>query len=62
MDDNEKYPEGLIITVNGVKGTVVPNFKLPGDICVKWETGLTTSYDEDFLDMVVTNREKPSGD
>ncbi len=62
MDDNEKYPEGLIITANGVKGTVVPNFKLPGDICVKWETGLTTSYDEDFLDKVVTHRKEPSGD
>lgn len=35
---------------NEVKGIVIENFKLPGDICVEWETGLKTSYDVDWLD------------
>ena len=42
------------------KGEVVPNQKLPGDICVNWETGLFSSYDENWLDkftMVLTQEE-----
>jgi hypothetical protein len=35
---------------SGVLGEVVKNFKLPGDICVSWESGLSTSYDEKVLD------------
>jgi hypothetical protein len=33
------------------EGKVVPNFKLPGDICVSWDTGLNSSYDESWLDQ-----------
>lgn len=32
------------------KGEVVPNEKLPEDICVTWETGLFSSYDKIWLD------------
>lgn len=32
------------------KGTIVENFKLPGDICIKWDECTTPySYDEEFL-------------
>ena len=43
----------LIHTESGIAGVVVPNFKLPGDICVKWENGLEASYDADFLESIV---------
>lgn len=39
----------LVHIETNIKGVVVENFKLPNDICVEWETGLKTSYDEDFL-------------
>ena len=45
-----KYEVGTKLVCNEVKGTVIPNFKLPGDICVEWETGEKSSYDEDWLD------------
>lgn len=47
-----KYSVGtkLLHTETGITGIVVENFKLPGDICVEWETGFKTSYDEDNLD------------
>lgn len=47
-----KYSVGtkLLHTESGIIGFVVENFKLPGDICVEWETGLKTSYDEENLD------------
>jgi hypothetical protein len=44
----------LIHTESGICGTVVENFKLPGDICVRWDDGLETSYDEEVLDEIVT--------
>jgi len=42
----------LLHTESGIKGVVVTNFKLPGDVCVEWENGLVTSYDADFLDTI----------
>lgn len=47
-----KYVPGtkLIWKANGVRGRVVENYKLPGDICVEWEHGVKSSYDEWFLD------------
>jgi hypothetical protein len=47
-----KYNVGTKIThtESGIIGYIIENFKLPGDICVEWETGLKTSYDQDFLD------------
>ncbi len=41
-------------------GSVVPNIKFPGDICVQWDIGTFSSYDEDFLDENVTIHEKVS--
>ncbi len=48
-----KYPVGTRLRWNqnlSLKGKVVENFKLPGDICVAWSNGQASSYDEDFLD------------
>jgi hypothetical protein len=46
-----KYPVGTKLEADGVKGVVVENTKLPGDICVVWEhLPQVISYDEDFLD------------
>lgn len=39
----------LLHAETGIRGRVVENFKLPGDVCVEWENGFSTSYDEDFL-------------
>lgn len=49
---SEKYPVGQILVWPGEsEGVVVENFKMPGDICVKWNVlTFATSYDEDFLD------------
>lgn len=33
-----------------IRGVVVENFKLPGDICVKWDTDQSSSYDVEWLD------------
>jgi len=35
---------------NVFHGVVVDNYKLPGDICVNWESGVSSSYDKDWLD------------
>jgi hypothetical protein len=32
------------------EGVVVENYKFGGDICVNWDTGLSSSYDKDWLD------------
>lgn len=47
-----KYEVGMELVHNdtGIRGIVVPNFKLPGDVCVTWETGFSTSYDPESLD------------
>ena len=46
-----KYPVGTQLDCDGVKGVVVENTKLPGDICVMWEhMTQVVSYDEEFLD------------
>lgn len=45
-----KYTNGTKIQCNGFVGIIIPNFKLPSDICVEWETGLKASYDEEWLD------------
>ena len=46
-----KYPVGTKLEADGVKGVVVENTKLPGDICVVWEhLPQVISYDEEFLD------------
>lgn len=43
-----KYPVGKEVVCN--KGIVVENYKLAGDICIGWENGMQSSYDEDWLD------------
>lgn len=47
-----KYNIGMRLIHNKscIVGVVIKNFKLPGDICVEWETGQKFSYDEDYLD------------
>ncbi len=46
-----KYTVGTILDADGVRGKVVENTKLPGDICVLWEHMTEiVSYDEEFLD------------
>lgn len=49
---SEKYPVGQRWLWPGEsEGVVVENFKLPGDICVKWNVmDEPCSYDEWFLD------------
>ena len=42
------------------EGKVIDNYKIPGDICVKWETGFNSSYDEKWLDkntMIIKDQE-----
>jgi hypothetical protein len=49
----EKYKIGTRLLFRGtdVKGTVIPNFKLPGDVCVRWDGDRgVSSYDPEFLD------------
>lgn len=52
--EQSKYSVGTKIIFmeedSPIHGKVVENFKLPGDICIEWETGLITSYDEEWLD------------
>jgi len=31
-------------------GTIVKNYKLPGDICIKWDTYMESSYDVSWLE------------
>lgn len=61
---SDKYPVGARLLFKNSKdygekliyGTVVPNFKLPGDICVRWDNlsmvliPAISSYDPEFLD------------
>lgn len=47
---NQKYKVGQRLLCYFIHGTVVPNCKLPGDICVKWDNGEFSSYDEEWLD------------
>jgi len=53
MTQPDKYPLGtrLIFITAQIQGVVVPNYKLPGDVCVAWENGQTSSYDPEFLDQ-----------
>lgn len=44
-----EYKVGQRLRCNDVVGKVVP-YKLPGDICVLWESGQRGSYDPDWLD------------
>lgn len=55
QDRRMKYLEGTKLSFRCedgelIRGVVVKNFKLPGDICVEWETGQSTSYDVEWLD------------
>ena len=46
-----KYEVGTKLDCDGVKGVIVENTKLPGDICVLWEhMTQVVSYDAEFLD------------
>lgn len=57
MVKKPKYAEGTKVITKGedyISGEVIPNFKLPGDICVRWETGQELSYDKKWLDENVT--------
>jgi hypothetical protein len=45
----EEYSVGDRILCNEVWGTVVPNVKMPGDICIKWDSGQFSSYDVEWL-------------
>lgn len=50
-----KYPVGTVLIYDDmimgeIKGVVVENVKLPGDICVLWEGDHLVSYDEEWLD------------
>lgn len=57
---DERYPVGTRLFFKNSKafgemliyGTVVPNFKLPGDVCIRWDNSEKTvsSYDPEFLD------------
>jgi hypothetical protein len=54
----ERYPVGTLLRFlenssvpeDPIYGYVVENYKLPGDVCVCWETNMMSSYDEEWLD------------
>lgn len=54
---SDKYPVGTTLRTRGSRevdtlwGKVIPNRKLPGDICVEWETGQMISCDQRFIDQ-----------
>ncbi len=50
---SEKYSIGTRMLCGGIEGTVIENYKMPGDICIRWENGLTCSYDKEWLDKNV---------
>lgn len=52
---SERYKINDRIYCNGIYGTIVTNTKLPGDICVNWDNGQFSSYDEEFLDANATH-------
>jgi hypothetical protein len=60
---SEKYPVGQkLIWPGESEGVVVENFKMPGDICVKWDVmDEACSYDEWFLDEHVKKIEMAKG-
>jgi len=54
---NESYPVDQVVKYVDASGeifigSVVPNIKLPGDICIRWnhDCELVASYDQDWLD------------
>lgn len=47
---SDKYPIGTKLLCDVIEGEVIENFKLPGDICVRWDTGIEASYDEMWMD------------
>ena len=57
MVSTEKYKVGAKLSFcdpqsgESFGGKVVENYKFPGDICIDWETGMQSSYDEDWLDQ-----------
>ncbi len=57
MYNLNKYSLGIKLICNEVNGIVIENFKLPGDICVLWETGLQSSYDIEWLDQFTKIKE-----
>jgi hypothetical protein len=48
---NETFPVGArVLWPDQSEGVVVDNFKMPGDICIKWDVvDEPCSYDESFL-------------
>ncbi len=56
MKMSNNYPIGTELRWGRTKGEVVTaeeigkSFVLPSDICVKWETGESSTYDKWFLD------------
>ena len=71
--NDEKYPVGTRLFFKRSKdfgekliyGTVIPNFKLPGDICIRWDNDNQTvsSYDPEFLEEyceIVVPSENPN--
>jgi hypothetical protein len=68
MTRNEKYTVGTMLECNGVRGKVVENIKLPGDICVEWDNVAwwpIHSYDADWLDdnvIIIKSQIKLNGD
>jgi len=57
---SEKYAVGVRLCFldpqsgESFEGKVIENYKFGGDICVKWDTGLSSSYDKDWLDKFTT--------
>lgn len=50
---SDKFPVGSRVgwPIEGKieEGTVVENYKMPGDICIEWDMGINSSYDAEFL-------------
>ncbi len=48
---SEKFPVGSRVFWPAAteEGVVTKNVKMPGDICIQWDCGTFSSYDEDFL-------------
>jgi hypothetical protein len=46
---SDLYKVGSQVEWDGIKGMIIPNVKLPGDIMIAWETQQISSYDEEFL-------------
>ncbi len=39
----------LLHVETGIRGKVAALFTIYGDVCVEWENGTASCYDEDFL-------------